>query len=446
MQGTQGQPEAGETWSAPLADAFDFRAATIDGVRASVQRWLRPSAFRQFYLRMLDPEADVHEAFVQVSAIHQLALLTRQLLAGLVETPLHVGHVLEASKRMNAWQVHEVVSDNLALGLGHPAEVDDAADQARRTLLRVFNNAMAGRLRGAGAMAMPDFRELAGDRVRFSRSALAPEVHASLIARFSTWSGIPAREVEASAPDQLAANIESCLDMLGAMVCAPLAGAARASLIGRYDGVNELLAVCDLPFDQLLRSGTHTILVLPTLAFYVDALSTCLDLEDRLECLAQSWVDALELAAALVRLLNDVGTDLLEMEPPHRAKLCGALRAAAHASPDLPLARSLREPTAAIPALTRLRKDIEHDEFNLALHGIGHRSAGADAMPELEARLESAAAAFCSGRQRLHRLLERLDEQMGDPRTCLLVRRFVGFHERLYRHAYDSRSGDYAVY
>jgi hypothetical protein len=432
----------------PLAEPPVVLAATVNGLRASVLRWLPNSAFRTFYLRMLDPAAEAHASFVQLAAIAQLANLTSELLNGLADTPRQADHLLSASMLMNAWQVHEVVSDNLALGLGHPAALDDAEEAARRALLRTFNLAMCGRLRGEGCSMTTPFRELAHGKVAFGRSSLVPAVHAALIAQFAEASGISGGEVEASAPDQLVANIESCIDMLDGMTCAPLAEAARASLLSRYEGVNELLSSPDLTFDRLLAIGTHTILVLPTLAFYVDALTACLGVTARLTPVVEdrSLIDALATAATLVRLLNDIGTNLLTAAPAQRQDLLRAIRnAIAEAPDDLALVNALPREIMANPALTRLRKDIEHDEFNLLLHGIGHRGPVREMIDTFEARLARAASEYSSAKRRLNSLLDRLDQRMADERPGLLVRRFVGFHERLYRNAYDSRSGEYAI-
>src|SRR5687767_14205729 len=79
-----------------------------------------------------------HE-YLQSTGVIQLVTMNTRMLTGLVEEEDWPG-MLRHAGRMNAYQVFEVVSDDLAIGLGHP--VLDEAQARRLDLIGALNRAM----------------------------------------------------------------------------------------------------------------------------------------------------------------------------------------------------------------------------------------------------------------------------------------------------------------
>jgi hypothetical protein len=75
------------------------------------------SAYRDFYLWALSSENPHRQTFLEVNGITQLVKLTITLLDGLVDSQ-DWPQLAEASILMSTYQIYEIVSDNLAIGLG----------------------------------------------------------------------------------------------------------------------------------------------------------------------------------------------------------------------------------------------------------------------------------------------------------------------------------------
>jgi hypothetical protein len=187
---------------------------------------------------------------------------------------------------------------------------------------------------------------------------------------------------------------------------------------------------------ELATVGAHSVLVAPTLAYF---LAVLVDLTDPVPGLATvvedgTLAEALYDAALLSRLLNDVGTDLLRLG--HQARREALRQARRKASKRLALTD---------PAFNRLAKDLRYGEFSVCLYAARRAPDEATAFDALESDLDHFCRLYALHRRRLHSALRRLTERLSDPRPATLVRRFVRFHTRLYAHRYDDPAGEYAA-
>ncbi len=218
-------------------------------------------------------------------------------------------------------------------------------------------------------------------------------------------------------------------------------------LIRRYSAVQRL--VTQRPADQavLIATGTESIMVIPTLAYYTGLINEVVrPVRGYSAVLADGSLGRLLTdAALLVRLVNDAGTRLLEQAPADRAFLIARLSARARTSPGIELSGLLWRAQAAEGALlTRLKKDIGFGEFNVCLDGIRQLPAG-QALEQFQARLEYVTGLYHRTLDSLTAGAAQLQARLGTALVGAPALGFVGFHQRLYRKTFDAQMGDYAV-
>jgi hypothetical protein len=403
---------------------------------------------REYWLWGLAPDCPVHADFVQAIGARQLCRLTATLLDGLV-SDADWPELTRLAVTMNVYQLYEIISDNLGIGAVHPPPGQPAQ---QLPVLRFFNIAMVSALEGASVSAAQLLGPVERPAHRLSGFAhsLAGPAHRRMAGTFSAVAGRPAiNNVEYGLWPALVANIVAAAavaDRVGQLAIGPV---LRDGLVNRYLAVNRTLIGPHLPLFELATVGAHAILVAPTLCFYVGALGELLHPDPGFAgCIEDGTLpDALCDAALLVRLLNDVGPGLLTCPVAVRLELLGRLRAAYARDPaSFPDVRALLL-SNALPetVLTRLRKDAQHGEFNVALYGARHAHSVPAALDSLGKALEYFATLYAVHALRLSTGLAELSLRLGDSRPLTLVHRFVRFHQDLYAHPYTDASGEYAV-
>jgi hypothetical protein len=402
-----------------------------------------PSALRDYYLWGLDPDRSYHESFLRAIGVSQLANLTVMLLDGLVEDD-DWSALLPHAAAMNVYQVYEVISDNLGIGVLDLLDNPDPDPAVQRDLLRGFNAAMVRRLHGSPEPAAALLAELADSAAQFSAldHSLASETHHRLAAAF----GKPG-EVEFGLWPALVANIESCVALVDRLDGSPIGEEVRDGLVLRYSAVSRALCGRHLPLVELAAVGAQAILVVPTLGYYVGVLT---ELGKPVPAIVEVVQDgtlpeALYDAAVLVRLLNDLGPAILQADPRPRRALLRALHTAYQAAPDrYPDIGPLLLDAAPAKMGARLRKDLRHREFNVCLYGLRHATSVPEALVTFADSVDYFARLYTVHHNRLGRALDRLTVRLGDARVSTLVERFVQFHEKLYARPHTVASGDYA--
>jgi hypothetical protein len=435
-----------------------------------------PSVLRDYYLWGLDPDRPYHEAFLRAIGVSQLANLTVMLLDGLVEDddwPALLPH----AAAMNVYQVYEVISDNLGIGmldlLDEPAPHPDPA--AQRDLLLGFNAAMVRRLHGSPYPAAALLADLADSAAQFSAldHSLASGTHHRLAAAFAGEDAAFASEDAAFAGEGVAlasedaafasdssdseavfglwpalvSNIESCAALVDRLDGSPIGEEVRDGLALRYGAVSRALCGRHLPLVELAAIGAQAILVVPTLGYYVGVLTELGKPVPALVDVVQDGTlpEVLYDAAVLVRLLNDLGPALLQADPRPRRALLRALHAGYETAPDRYLGLGPLLLDAAPDKLgARLRKDLRQREFNICLYGLRHATSVPEALVTFADSVDYFARLYIRHHNRLGRALDRLTVRLGDARVSTLVERFVRFHEKLYARPYTDASGDYA--
>lgn len=415
----------------------------------AVARHMPSGPYRDFLSWALSARNPRQQEFLRTIGVTQLINMNMTLLAGLVEEsrwPV----MLRYAGIMNAYQVLEVISDNLAIGLGKPHL--DETDLERRALVSSINRAMIetltpGRHTPAVLLLSGHARQAARHASSFEQS-LAAQAHADLVdeyVRFHAGRGEPEavrEELEYGLWPALVANVETCRELVAAMEGSATAGLLRQGLMDRYRAVDRTLFAEHLSRLELACTGAHTILVAPTLAFIVGALVEQVHEVDRYPRMVFNGVisDVLADAALLVRLQNDIGTRLLRMTPAQQAAQVHRVRHEdAGAGVELLLGHG-DDPTFA-----RLHKDLEVGESNVALWHARRADSATAAWLALGESLAYYAQLYAQHSARLASGLAELDDRLEDRRASTVIERFVRFHERMYAHQHTELVGEYAI-
>lgn len=419
---------------------------TRQGIQKSLTQYMPPSAYRDFCLWMLEQNTPQREQWLELMGIPQMIRLFFFLMKD-VARPQDWEHLIEGVVHVNLYQMYEVVSDNLAIGLARPAETDTHHTE-RGQVLQGFNEVMSQRLEGralATSELLEPLRASAAHISSFEQS-LRPDKHRAFAALYrSLHPEVSEAALEHSVWPCLVANIESCvaLERLGAE--SPVAPLVRRGLVNRYRGVSALLAEPDMPFERRVRIGVDTILVSPMTAWYLGVLAR-LQEESGLEALMRNGLleQVLDDASLLLRLLNDLGTNVVTQTDEERKQLFEPLRQAALQQPSETLASLLLRTSPHTPALNRVHKDVQHGEFNVCLHGLMDTPVS-QSLEVFESRLTDAARMYQRQRQRWESNLGDVRRHLSRDGMVHLIHRFVVFHEKLYAHHYNGQQGEYAV-
>ncbi|HZF48305.1 MAG TPA: hypothetical protein VE093_06630 [Polyangiaceae bacterium] len=421
----------------------------IEGLRRSVDVDLPQGPYRDFCISSLSPENPDRSAWLQMLGVPQLVRLTLAMFDGILREH-EIERILEHSVPMNVYQVWEVVSDNLCIGLGSKVAGDDTRE-ARRAVLDAFNSAVIDRLKGGHIPARSSLLPIQADAAQIcvSTQSLSPgKLQALTRAYVERHLGVSSDEIERSAWPQLVANVETCArvaDHAAGLAVGPM---VRWGLIHRYRAVSTLLEEPDMILSRRVPFSADAILVVPTLAYYVGFLMDISCSADDAVAVVEDGTlgEVLFSAAFLVRLLNDLGTTLLTSADDRRALMAATReRCAREDGADRPFAPLLLEGLARFgPLLGRLSKDIVHGEINIALSGLD-RWPARRAVSYFERRLERLAQQYAEVRRYFIDLSADVAARLGDGRAIELVGRFVQFHEKLYARSYATADGEYAI-
>jgi hypothetical protein len=425
---------------------YRVRDKLISRFEQSIDEHMAGHPAQAFFLWSFSAENPEREMWLHFIGISQLVQLTMQLLEGLVAGPDYE-RLLHYSLPMNVYQLYEIVSDNLCIGLGS-ALAHDNTRGLRQEVLAAFNQAMVARLRGD---ARPAREVLAPVRTRAQQlsarqQTLSADKFTAVALRYAQLHGAASMaDIDGAVWPLLVANIETCQQLAHGMAGYCMGPMVTRGLINRYAAVSALLDEPDMFLLRRVVTSTDAILVVPTLAYYISVLKEAMGpAEGVAEVVGEGLMgEALFTTAVLVRLLNDLGTPLL-VDDKERAALLHSLAGCSESDVEhstisrLLLAHAEQHGAA----LTRLRKDIEHGELNICLFGLSELPV-ARAVRYFGQRLEQLAALYAQSHTYLSSLCTQLTERLRDDRPQRLIYRFVRFHERLYSQPYTEATGEY---
>jgi hypothetical protein len=404
---------------------------------------------RDFYSWAFSSQNPYQAQFLQTTGVLQLVNLTVMLLEGLVDRydwPQLAAH----SALLNVYLSYEAVSDNLALGVARVKP--DENQTVQRKVLYAFNQAMTERLKGSWQTAAEILEPLQQDSTRFSsfQQSLSADKHAMFAhAYVESRTSVSINDLEHGLWPALVANIESAAELANMMDRCQTGSLLREGLINRYQSVNRTLEAQNMSRLELATVGAHSILVAPTLAFYAAVLAEIIRPNPHFYRVIEDGLlnEALYDAALLVRLLNDMGTDLLNQSEDQRRLLVNGMRTTYLKNGDtlnsLPLL--LLSIADIDETLTRIHKDVFHGEFNVCLFNLRNIQRVPDAITMFEQNLVHFARLYAEHTARLEENLQTIRERLNDDVVSSVIQRFVQFHIKLYAHRFTTTVGEYAI-
>jgi len=450
---------------------FDYALKlNVEGVRQSLRHM--PESLYKTYCTWVLNTPQLAGQWLQLMGVESLIRLTGGLLNDLLSNEEWL-KLVPYSIPINVSQMYEVVSDNLAIGLGH-RDPNDVTFNTRSQLVYTFNQATIQRLRGDSHQSARDlldpFMPLMRKISTFEQS-LSADKHRALAQQFlniystlhdsesasqssiptKQWVGIednPMHDLEYALHSLLIANMETCIDLTAELAGCQSHALLVDGLIRRYQGVNDLLDQTTFSPEDLLRISTNTIMVVPTLAYYIGVIAEKVHpipayrevLEDG------SLLTVLEDAALLVRLLNDMGTLLLEQSPSDRTAFIQSLHTLKQSQAFESFEHLMLEATGRQGVLlTRMRKDVKFGEFNVCLHSVRQTKTVGEGLLNFADQLDYITKVYMERMQRLHEGVETLHRRLGSNLVGDVAMRFVQFHRHTYSHSFESAHGEYAV-
>lgn len=420
---------------------------TADALIDLLPNHMPEGLYREFYSWGFSRANPVRDAWLQTTGLTQLVKLTVNLYEGLAPES-DMSRLVEYCIPVNIYQVYEIVSDNLALGLAHRAP-DDRTFAERRSLILEFNRAMDGCLQDLAMPAQRAFnpaRSLMED-ISSATQSLSPHKHMVLMRTYLNIRRPPStKELEYAIWPLLVANIEACVDLAKATRNYRLGPMIQHGLIQRYRGVTGLLENRQLDVSERLGLSTNAILVAPIVANFISGLCEEVNPVDNFQSVIENNTlpEALYLVALLIRLLNDLGTGLIMQSPDERANFFDGLRGSVHHGDTITsVVRSAVQEHGSL--LTRIDKDVRHGEFNLAFYDLYNMPSVVDALNTFEQRIRYYSHLYHESRARLMTLLESMSLTLKDERAGAIIHRCLVFHERLYAHSFEEAEGEYAV-
>ncbi len=421
--------------------------ATLDSIRHSLMRHMPISQQREFYLWGISSNNPYQQVFLSATSIPQLVGLSAFFLDGLV-SPEHWAKLCRYAGRINAYFMYEIASDDLAIGLA-PFAKTDTAYPLRREILYAFNYIMSERLAGEPTRAaiMLEPLEFFSRTISVFTQSMTREKHQLCLKEYlKTYPDVSPLDIEYAVWPVLVANIEACRELAEDMYQLEVAGIVRQGLIDRYQASTELMeADGPLSLEKLAEIGTRSILVMPTLAYFIGVIAEIIDPQPNLSSLFDDGTlpEALRLAALLVRLLNDVGLPLT-LSPQDRRNLIERLRQEQR-SPDASIVDLIISAGQDSALLTRFHKDASAGEFNMCLHNLAYTDSLDEALSMLEDNIAYYANLYHDSYMRLGELMAIIDSRLKTNAVGGLIARFVLFYAQLYARPYRTMSGEYVA-
>jgi hypothetical protein len=423
---------------------------TVQALTETIYEKMPHSAYRDFYLWALSGENDERALWLQVIGARQIVQFVVELMGDSLDDAQWT-HFARHTALMNSYLVSEVVSDNLGIGLAAPNDNDESY-YLRFYLLSHFNQVMSFRLSGDVEVRPEDLTALQPSALPISTftQSISPHKHRQVVSAYvRQHSHVSTREVEYSIWPMLVANFEACSDVADSAAGFETGTIIRQGLVRRYEAVNQIMHSSSLPLDKLVSLSSEAMLLIPTLAYYLEGMAQAKGQAAEFTEVVKSGTlaEALYLTSVLVRLLNDLGTQVIWQTNDERDDFLERLYFLAEGSPsDMPITDMLQKAGGGDGALlTCIAKDIKHGETNVALYRLRHERSLVDALDVLAYRLDYFSRMYADSYQKLLAALGVMSKIMNDDALSGLIKRCVRFHEVLYMKAFDAPDGEYAV-
>lgn len=417
-------------------------AATVNGYEQSLLDDMPATPYRDFQLWAFQSQS--RDTWWQILGLPQFARLTVGLFAGML-TDAQWEQLLPYTSVMNGYLVYEAMTDNFANFLQTDSKNAPATRPFQVHAVSRLNDTMIARLESEATPTtdlLGTAKSAVGKLSCFASSITQDEQKAFAERYVIQQRGVSMRDLEFGGWGLLVANVETCIRVAQAIDGTQMGNFLREGLSWRYQAVNQMLYSLDMPLPERVDVGAYAVLVIPFLTYYISVLNEIILPTDKLDILMDEarLEKALYKAALLVRLSNDVGTDLLMSDECHPALLDMLARA-----PQATINETLLALSADVPYLTRFQKDIAFGEHNVCLYDVGASANSSRSRTRFEHNLTYLGHIYRANREQLLGELREISVLMGSDMTSKMIWRFVEFHEKLYSAPFKSQTGEYAT-
>lgn len=417
-------------------------AATITGFDASLRHEMPATPYREFQLWAM--RSPLKDTWWQVLGIPHTAKLTTRLIGDAVDDERDRERLLEYATTMNRYLLYEAATDNFANFLQTQALTHPLRPFQVHTISRL-NDAIIARLEGDTTPTVEllgSAKPAVGKLSCFANSSVRAE-QSIFAQRFAEERrDISLNAVEFGGWALLVANVETCMQVAGALDGCRLSALLRDGLSWKYQAVNHLLYSLDMPLPELIEMGAYSSLVIPHLAYYISVLNEQIAPNPHLNAILENNLleKALYKAALLVRLTTDVGTTLLTSDEYHAMLIDRLSLCPQHTINDALVALS-----ADAPLLTRFRDHIAFGKYNVCLYNVGTSRNNDYTRERLAHNLGYLAREYRQQRAQLVTELSEITALMESSLTSRLIWRCVEFHERMYTYPFTAPTDEYAL-
>lgn len=427
-----------------------IQSATLEKFHQSLEQYMPLGTRRDFYQWGTSPENPNRGDFIQMVGINQITNLSAHLLETLVE-PTDWNTLAYYCGLINSYFVYEIVSDDLGIGLSSFAARDPSI-VLKREILAAFNRAMTQKLRGDSTPAttlLEPIREKCQKISSFAQSMSQQKYLSHLAVYLQKHPQASAHEIEFGIWPVLVANVESCCALVDMMDRLGVSHILREGFINRYRDVSETLgASISLTQKELIEIGTHTVSVIPVLAYFTGVLTEIIYPRSQVAAVVEDGLlsDALTTAATIVRLLNDVGM-LLTLPAGRRTSLIHSIWKHYQTNPDkeVTVTELISHVAEKNDLLTRLQKDILYGEFNVCLQNLIYTQSIDYGLSILDENLTYYVQLYRHSQNHLREVLSTIEERLQNKMISSLIANFVHFHERLYANRFNTGVGEYVA-
>jgi hypothetical protein len=412
-----------------------------DGIQNSMS-YLPDCTFKR-YCQWILKQPVLSGQWLQLAGITNLTKLALGLLDGLLEAD-QLEILLPYTVPINIFNMYEVVSDNLAIGLAARSQ-EDSTYVVRCEVVHSFNRAMIARLQGHSELSLNILGaiEPLAQQISLFDQSLSSLKHQRLARAFADQNPeIELRALEYSVYPNLVGNFQACNDVVQILRGYLTQDLVRNGFIWRYAAVNRMIEDQNLSRDELVELGTRTIMVIPVLAYFISVIAEEVYPLRGYQRVFDSGLlrKALEDAALLVRLLNDIGPHLLPGADKTHDQLVQELRS----FQSIGCYQSFSELLLA-QLLTRLVKDLKYGEFNIALYEPCRQKTIATALTCFRDQLGYYSWLYHTRMARLQDTLVMIQLETSNTIISEVILRFIRFNERLYQAPFQNPEGEFAV-
>lgn len=333
---------------------------------------------------------------------------------------------------LNAYFYTEVFSDHLGMNLANQQE-DSVEYKSKLAALSNLNKVISGQTK---ELSPEDFGHFS-----IYQQCLSPEKMQEIVSGYQKKfesAGLQ-KELEFSYFTMMQLNISSCRVLLQSaeknMKRSKLYSLFEQGIMDRYAAVDKLIYnYKNLSLDESLELGKKTILIAPTLTYCISAIDQVMKIPNLSKIIKDgSLKEALDIAAKLVRLLNDIGTIPLTKPKESLEKFKTSFDAMKGKDTFFNIIKNSKD-----VSWSRVAKDLKFGEHNLCLDSL-YKLDELKRYQQFEANILYLSEIYQKLEASLYKIVSKMDKMVAS-----LILGVVLTHKETYSKAMDEE-GEYAI-